>query len=72
MAFHALEQRKKRQEQRRKEEEERLEKAAQTAREQTLRMFSHSMIVKANENPDASVEELVAAVTSEMEESGRN
>ncbi len=68
MAFYALEQRKKRQEQRRKEEEERLKEA--TA--ENMRIFSQSLILKANENPDASVEELVAAVTSEMEQAGRN
>ncbi len=79
MAFYALEQRKKRMEQRRREEEERrkeeeqrLEKARQRGREigrqQVIRMFA----IKANENPQASVEELVEAVTSEMEKSERN
>ena len=80
MAFYALEQRKKRQEQRRKQEEEMREKAAwegrqkgrQEGREEALRMFSHSMVLKANENPNASVEELVDAVTAEMEQVGRN
>ena len=80
MAFYALEQRKKRQEQRRKQEEKMREKAAregrqegrQEGREEALRMFSHSIILKASENPDASVEELVEAVTSEMEQAGRN
>ena len=35
-------------------------------------MFSRNMILKANENPQASVEELVEAVTFEMEKSEKN
>ncbi len=61
MAFYALEQRQKRREKMRKE-----------VREEAVRMFSCSMILKANENPQASVEELVKAVTSEMEQAERN
>lgn len=68
MAFCALEQRKKRIEQRRREEEKRLKEAERKIR----RTFARSMIVKANESPDASVEELVAEVTFEMERAERN
>ena len=80
MAFYALEQRKKRIEQRKKELETAqkdamqrgLQEGLQEGRQEGRRMFAHNLILKASENPDASVEELVEAVTSEMEESGKN
>lgn len=72
MAFYALEQRKKRIEQRKREMEEMRKRAIQegiaTGREEALRIFS----LKSNENPQASIEELVKAVTSEMEMADRN
>ena len=88
MAFYALEQRKKRIEQRKKELEtarkeamqrgmrEGRQEGRQEGRKEGMqegrRMFAHNLILKANENPDASVEELVEVVTSEMEDSGKN
>ena len=76
MAFYALEQRKKRIEQRKKELEtarkEAMQRGMQEGRQEGRRMFAHNLILKASENPDASVEELVEAVTSEMEKSGKN
>ncbi len=79
MAFYALEQRKKRQEKMReeavrmREEAVRMrEEAVREGRQEAMRMFSRNMILKANENPQASVKELVKAVTSEMEQTERN
>jgi hypothetical protein len=72
MAFYALEQRKKRQEQRRREAVRMREEAIREGREEAVRMFSRNLILKANENPQSSVEELVKAVTSEMEKADRN
>lgn len=84
MAFYALEQRKKRQEQRRREAERMREEAIregeevgrevgrEEGREEAVRMFSRNLILKANENPQSSVEDLVKAVTSEMEKADRN
>ena len=80
MAFYALEQRKKRQEQRRREAERMREEAIregkevgrEVGREEAVRMFSRNLILKANENPQSSVEDLVKAVTSEMEKADRN
>ena len=88
MVFYALEQRKKRIEQRKREMEEMrtraiqegrqegiqagLQRGIQEGREETLRMFSRDLILKSNENPQASVEELVKAVASEMEMAERN
>lgn len=76
MVFYALEQRKKRIEQRKREMEEMRKRAIQEGlregiqkgREDALRIFS----LKSNENPQASVEELVKAVASEMEMAERN
>ncbi len=76
MVFYALEQRKKRMEQRRKEEEERLKDAVQKAvrdvRQEAVSVFAHSVVLKANENPQASIEELVDEVMSDMERAERN
>ena len=76
MAFYALEQRKKRQEQMRREavqmREEAIREGREEGREEAVRMFSRNLILKANENPQSSVEELVKAVTSEMEKADRN
>ena len=76
MAFYALEQRKKRQEQRRREavrmREEAIREGREEGREEAVRMFSRNLILKANENPQSSVEELVKAVTSEMDKADRN
>ena len=72
MAFYALEQRKKRQEKMREEAVRMREEAVREGRQEAMRMFSRNMILKANENPQASVKELVKAVTSEMEQTERN
>ena len=72
MAFYALEQRKKRIEQRKKELEMAREEAMREGREEAVRMFSRNLVLKANENPQASVEELVEVVTSEMGQNERN
>ena len=72
MAFYAIEQRQKdreriRRKARQEGRQEGRREGLQEGRE-VLRAFAHSMILKANQNPEASIEELVKAVTSEMEE----
>ena len=49
-----------------------LEEGLEKGREEAMRTFSRNLILKANENPQASVEELVEAVASEMERAERN
>ncbi len=77
MAFYAIEQRQKQREKIRKEAMEAglqegmqvgLQEGMQVGRQEALRMFASAMILKSNQNPEASVEELVEAVTLEMQE----
>ena len=49
-----------------------LETGRQEGRQEALNIFSSSLILRANENPQESVEELVKAVASEMEMADRN
>ena len=43
-------------------------KANNKAEKKAVRMFAHNIILKSSQNPEASVEDLVEAVASEMED----
>ena len=76
MAFYAIEQRKRERERIRREArqeglQEGRQEGLQEGRQETLRRFARNVILKSNQNPEASVEELVETVASEMEEAER-
>ena len=81
MAFYAIEQRQKERERIRKEarqeglhegkqqgRREGRHEGKQQGRKEAVRMFAHNIILKSSQNPEASVEDLVEAVASEMED----
>ncbi len=59
------------QEGRQKGRQEGKRQGEQQGRKEAARMFAHNIILKSSQNPGASVEDLVEAVASEMEDAER-